>query len=346
MNKFLVTAAMLLVFGTSAYMSIYGLTAVFTGAFILVVCMGAGMELGKVLTIVHLHRNWKRTRFFSKCFFIMVIGALTLITSAEIMGFLSQQHTDATRDLMATKSELKSLDQEAGQLRFQIAVIDQTLEGLPATFVTKRFREREAAGYTEKQNRVLEISRKQSELKTRYITNQAYSGPIFAASRIMNMDEQKTISIFILVLVFVLEPLSIGLTIATSSAWQIGRAAKTGQKAAGISAGIPAVSGGQKVAKTGNRLLLYEIKKAAKKTANILAGKPAETAKTINHELRVICKRYNLDAKKVAGITGRSKIKTVESWMRNDVAIPIKALRLLRNWVKNQPNIRMVSAGN
>jgi len=86
----------------------------------------------KVLAVIYLHRNWQEVGRFARCFFITVIGALTIITSMEVLGFLIQRHASATR---------------AGDeiLRGHIDVVDQTLAGLPADYVTKRLREREAA---------------------------------------------------------------------------------------------------------------------------------------------------------------------------------------------------------
>jgi hypothetical protein len=230
MNKYFVTTSLLLVFGTSAYMSIYGLTAVFTGMTMVIVCMGLGMELGKILAVVHLHRNWRSVGWCVRFFFITVIGALTFITSMEVLGFLTQRHAGSTKALAAIDSKVSELAREAEILRGHIAVVDQTLAGLPAGYVTKRFREREAAGYDKMRDRLLEIAQETSGLKSSKIENAAYSAPIFAASRIFGLDPQKTISVFVLILVAVLEPLAIGLAVATSSLWQI--SGKTGHRTA------------------------------------------------------------------------------------------------------------------
>ena len=122
MNKYLVTIALFLVFGTSAYMSIYGLTAVFTGVTVVVIGMGIGMELGKILTVVHLHRNWRAIGWHARLFFIAVIGALTIITSIEVLGFLTQRHTVSTKALAAIDAQITELNNEAEILRNHIVV--------------------------------------------------------------------------------------------------------------------------------------------------------------------------------------------------------------------------------
>ncbi len=348
MNKVLVTAALCLVFGTSAYMSIYGLTAVFSGSILVVICMGAGMELGKILTVVHLHRNWKQSNILTKFFYIMVVGTLTLITSVEVMGFLSQQHTITIQDLKTTESTIELLDQEAMVLESQITETDKTLDGLPRAFVTKRFREREKAGYFLKQNRLLEIKREQTKLNAQYISSKEYAGPVFSTARILGVDEQKTISIFILILVAILEPLSIGLTIATSAAWnkmkpeiiknsdiQIHRKKSASRMA---DPAETARTANPKPAKTA------ETAKAANEAAKT-ANKTAEDLHPYTIEFREMRKRHTLSLKVISDITGRRQQLTVGGWLNERPVIPIKSLRLLRKWARQRPLIRLVENG-
>ena len=299
MNKYLVTIALLLVFSTSAYMSIYGLTAVFTGMAVVVICMGIGMETGKILAVVYLHRNWRVAGWIARIFFIVVISALTFITSMEVLGFLTQRHAGSTRAFMAVDAKITELNREAEILRSHIAVVNQTLAGLPAGYVTKRFREREAAGYDRMRDRLLEIVRETSELKASKIANAAYSAPIFAASRIFGLNPEKTISMFVLILVVVLEPLSIGLAVAASCVWQI--SGKTDYPAADT------------------------------------AQKTAKVAHPYTIEFRAIAERHNLKTKDIAEITGRKQSETVDGWLDEKPLIPIKALRLLRRWTTRQP---------
>ncbi|EFK08169.1 conserved hypothetical protein [delta proteobacterium NaphS2] len=100
-----------------------------------------------------------------------------------------------------------------------MATLDATLAGLPASHVTRRIKERKSSGYSQKQARLLEIAKKQAELETRLIEDQRDSGPIYAVAQILRINETDAIAMLILILVSVLEPLSIGLTVATSAAW-------------------------------------------------------------------------------------------------------------------------------
>ena len=219
MHKLLLTLTLVLVFGTSAFVSVSGLSAVFSSAGIVIILMGCGMELGKILTVVHLHRRWKVLHWLSRGFYIMVIVALVLITSCEIMGYLSQNHVRGFLGLKSNHASLDALEQEEMILRDRIATIDNTLAGLPASYVTKRLRERENAGYEGLQVRLTEVINEKADIERQQITDKAYSAPIFATAKIFHIDEIRAASLFILFLVAVLEPLSIGLAVAVSIVW-------------------------------------------------------------------------------------------------------------------------------
>jgi len=219
MYTILVTLSLLLVAGSSVYMSVYGLMAVFASNASVIMCMGLGMEIGKILTVTHLYRNWQKLGGLTKSLYILIVSVLVLLTSIEVIGFLSLSHNSTTQNLRATETALKGLKKEAAILQKQILAIDSTLAGLPITHVTRRIKERKISGYGQKQARLLEIAKQQAELETGFVKDQASSGPIFAVAQILKINETAAIAILILILVLVLEPLSIGLTVATSAAW-------------------------------------------------------------------------------------------------------------------------------
>jgi hypothetical protein len=219
MYPIFVTISLLLVAGSSVYMSVYGLMSVFVSNASVIVCMGLGMEIGKILTVAHLYRNWPKLGSVTKILYVLIVSVLVLLTSIEVIGFLSLSHANATQNLRATETALKGLKKEAAILQKQMLTTDTTLAGLPTSHVTRRIKERNASGYGQKQARLLIIAKQQTELETRFVKVQASSGPIFAVAKILKIHETDAIAMLILILVLVLEPLSIGLTVATSAAW-------------------------------------------------------------------------------------------------------------------------------
>jgi len=213
------TTSLLLVAGSSVYMSVYGLMCVFVDQAMVILCMGLGMEIGKVLVVSYTYRSWRQLSRVSRALYVLIVFILVLLTSIEVMGFLSQSHSYASHDLRMTKTTLESLGREATVIRNQMSVIDKTLEGLPDSYVTRRINERKKSGYQEKEARLLEIVQEKAAVEAKIIEEQQSSGPVFAVARIMDIKDTDAVAVLILLLVLVLEPLSIGLTVATTAAW-------------------------------------------------------------------------------------------------------------------------------
>jgi len=66
---------------------------------------------------------------------------------------------------------------------------------------------------------LLELIRQKANLETQLISGDDNSNPVIAIAKILKMDDSFIISLFITFLVLILEPLSIGLTIAANTAW-------------------------------------------------------------------------------------------------------------------------------
>jgi len=215
----LVTLSLTLVFGSSAYMSIYGLLSIFPNDPYIIICMGLGMEIGKVLTISHLYRTWHKNTALVKSWFVFIIFVLTFLTSFEVMGFLSQCHQKSIRSNHIIQSEIKALDKKEIVIKGQIQIIDKTLNGLPEAHVSRRINERKISGYAEKQESLVEIINQRAVLEKQLISEDSSSNPGFAIADIFEVENSDIISILIPLLVLILEPLSIGLTIAVNAAW-------------------------------------------------------------------------------------------------------------------------------
>ena len=193
----LVTLSLILVFGSSAYMSISGLLSIFSNNPIIIICMGLGMEIGKILTISHIYRTWQEDGVMIKTVFVFIIFVLTLLTSFEVVGFLSQSHQKTSQGNHVIQSKIDALNNEESILRSQIAMIDMTLKGLPKSHVTRRIQERKNYGYTVKQNKLLEIITKRSKLETQLISGDDNSNPIYSISKILKVKDPIIISILI-----------------------------------------------------------------------------------------------------------------------------------------------------
>jgi len=113
---YLIALSSLTLAGVAAYFSIIGLTTIFPGVFWSIVTMGAALEVGKLITAVWLHRNWKTAGRLIKYYLAIAVIVLSGITSMGIFGFLSKSH----------------IEQEAGSFQYgsQISMLDKKLESI------------------------------------------------------------------------------------------------------------------------------------------------------------------------------------------------------------------------
>lgn len=84
----------LVIEAVGAYYSITGLAAIFSGAVVPILIMGASLEVGKVTAAVWLKLNWERANLAYKAYLVPAVAFLMLLTSMGIFGFLSKAHSD------------------------------------------------------------------------------------------------------------------------------------------------------------------------------------------------------------------------------------------------------------
>jgi len=113
---YLILSSALSLAAVAAYFSIIGLTTIFPGVFWSIVIMGGALEVGKLVTAVWLHRNWKKSGKLIKFYLATSVLILSGITSMGIFGFLSKSH----------------IEQEAGSFQFtsQIELIDKKINSI------------------------------------------------------------------------------------------------------------------------------------------------------------------------------------------------------------------------
>lgn len=94
--KILMLGTALTISAIAAYYSIIGLATIFAAAVVPVIIMGSAMEVGKLVTVVYLHRYWNQAQFFLKSYLMFAVFFLMFITSMGIFGFLSKAHIEQT----------------------------------------------------------------------------------------------------------------------------------------------------------------------------------------------------------------------------------------------------------
>jgi hypothetical protein len=122
----IVALSALLVAGSAAFYSVFGLSKLFAGASTQVIIMASSLEFAKLVVASLLYQYWDTINKWLRSYLAIACFVLMIITSGGIYGFLSGAYQST-----ATKSELldKSLlILEQKQVRFEESKKDLTLE--------------------------------------------------------------------------------------------------------------------------------------------------------------------------------------------------------------------------
>ena len=93
-----------------AYFSIVGLATIFPGSELSVIIMGIALEIGKLVTVLWLHENWRRAGFFIKIYFMIAVFTLMFITSIGIFGYLSKSHIEHQNSVRSETTQIEVLE--------------------------------------------------------------------------------------------------------------------------------------------------------------------------------------------------------------------------------------------
>jgi hypothetical protein len=245
--------------GTAAYYSVIGLSIVFVGVAIPVIIMGSFLEISKIAIATYLHDKWKETYGALKVYMTIALVILSIITSLGIYGLLStgfqgniakleisekqvknvevkkkrfeEIKTELTkekttldgditklRDGLSTNTTTQTVDQKTGQLVTRANNANRkSFEGQLKEAQTRRDTiSKRVDGYNDSITKLdIQILDMQSQ-----DINSSELGAIKYVSELLDWDIKRTANLFILILIFVFDPLAITLVIATNQAFK------------------------------------------------------------------------------------------------------------------------------
>lgn len=202
--------------GSAAYFSVYGLANTFAGVFWSVVIMGGSLEAGKLVATSYLYRYWLDTPKLLRGYLIASVGALMLLTSMGIFGYLSSGYQTDMLPLQQIESQVKLLEQEKTTKLDRKKQIDKQIADLPADYVTGRnvlinqFRV-EQKDVTVRLN---ELDKQILELRQQQIKSEAHVGPIIYIAKAFNLATDDATKYIIFLIIFAFDPMAVALTLA------------------------------------------------------------------------------------------------------------------------------------
>ena len=214
----------LLIAGSAAAFSVYGLAKLFSGAFLSVVVMASSLELGKLVAASFLYRYWKVINWFQKVYMTFAVLVLIFITSAGIFGYLSNAYQGATLEFEKQSTELIAVEERIEQLEedkiFLKEELSVAISELPDNYITakRKLREQYNPQILMVNEEILDYKKTRADLEIQLVSTGVDVGPAIYLARTFGTDIDTVVKFFIFILIFVFDPLAVMLVIAYNQA--------------------------------------------------------------------------------------------------------------------------------
>ena len=241
---YVIALSALLVSSSAIFYSVYGLSKLFAGASKAVIIMAGSLELAKLVVASLLYQYWNEINRLLRVYLTIACITLMLITSGGIYGFLSGAYQST-----ATESELldkhafmlqtkqnrfkEQLDNEKEMVKYytealsnptMIQYIDRETEQLVTT-TSARQRKLMTSHLKEAKDNMYRFNDSVSTYDIRILNKQISNegarelGPLKYVAKSLGVDMDKVVNYFLLLIVFVFDPLAIALVIAANFAF-------------------------------------------------------------------------------------------------------------------------------
>ena len=230
--KVLVGISAILIAGCAAFFSITGLSILFSGASLSVMIMAASLEFAKLVTATYLKQLWGTIKGFNKWYLTGAVIILMLITSAGIFGYLSNA-------FQQQNIKLEQVQREIDVYNNRITVNNQQINNLTLQITNLQSNQGKIIDNGKVNNRLLrsvddrdkevslvsiKISTLQKDnvnsndsinlIKNKNIGIEREVGGFRFVADAFGVDLKKVVKFFIIIIVFVFDPLAIALVIA------------------------------------------------------------------------------------------------------------------------------------
>ena len=245
----IIALSALSVSASAAVYSVTGLSMLFAGASTAVIIMAASLEIAKLVIASLLYQYWNKLNKILRVYLTIAAAVLILITSAGIYGYLSSAYQKTADQTSIIDSKVASLDTKKKlyeNTRTGILQEKQSLSELKGTLSkgsTTQFTDRKGNLIVRSNNAsikqienasksddklsskldivndsIFSLETKILEVKTTAI-GESELGPLKYLNKLTGIAMDRIINWYILVIIFVFDPLAIALVIAANFAF-------------------------------------------------------------------------------------------------------------------------------
>lgn len=246
----LLAASALAVAGCAAFFSVFGLSQLFAGASLAVIIMASSLEFSKVIAASFLHKYWGEMGKTLRTYLTVGVVVLVTITSAGIYGFLSSAYQKTAANLEVHNGQVGILEGKVAQFQSKIdankALIESRTKRINQLNDLRngqetRLQDRRSANATRRDiassngeikdlnanidvlnsenSKLMDSVGKYNMQKLETTSNSKVAGevgPLKYLADLTGLPMDRVVNYFILLLVFVFDPLAIALVIGTT----------------------------------------------------------------------------------------------------------------------------------
>ena len=255
---FLIGLSALAVSGSAAFYSVFGLSKLFAGASLQVIIMAGSLEFAKLVTASLLYQYWDTINKFMRFYLSVAVFVLMVITSGGIYGFLSGAYQETAtksefldKSLLVLQTKQNRFEEQKTDLNLEKTQLNTTISDLRTSLSnptsvsywdensqsvitttsssTRRALQSELKTTIEDRDNInlkLEavmdsVMRIDTELLELEIGNeeQRELGPLKYLAETTGKDMGQVVNWFLLLIVFVFDPLAIALVVAANFAF-------------------------------------------------------------------------------------------------------------------------------
>mgnify|MGYP003113915683 CR=1 FL=1 len=256
---YIVLIAALGLASSAAYYSVFGISKLFSAQAIAVAIMAGTLEVSKLIAATYLHRYWKKINFLFKTYLTVAVIILMFITSIGIYGFLTASYQTTANDLFIMDKEIAVIEMKKSRFedqlngyiseKNQLAIsISELTKGLSNNKVqwkdketgqiltstsssTRKVLQKQLNDFKDQRNNVSLKIEKITDSITSYdlnildiesnstVTNEI--GPLKYVSELLDRPMNQVVNWFILIFIFVFDPLAVVLLIGANKAFDI-----------------------------------------------------------------------------------------------------------------------------
>lgn len=251
----LIAISALALAGAAAFFSVTGLSKLFGGAKTEVIIMASALEFAKLVVASFLHRYWKDLKLAMKTYLTIGVIIVMIITSLGIYGFLSSAYSTTSGKLQNIDSQIQMVDQKKTIITSEIHRLEESkslksdrvkslvnLRSSQETRLDSLYNRRQISiakrveSQIEQANKDItvanveidslnnQIQRKYGEvtaldmevLDLKNNDTNSEVGPLKYIAKLTGKDMDSVVNFFILLLIFVFDPLAVMLVVATN----------------------------------------------------------------------------------------------------------------------------------